>query len=251
MLTSIIYQGLQQEPMGYAVGSTIKFFREGCNILFFPRAAQQFGRNALSPTHRYFTCEALSGRGFLALKCEYYNCERSYEGSRTKILLFAPVNISRHAYGITNVGSTDKRVYFEGVNVLQMYREHYIHTFNIACLQKGKGSVLFHENLSNSPLAKVNTLEVYTLYGTASDCILLLYNYTIQLTYFSWNMQTHKSWNMTTCNVLELLPLVYRSVDENDKRLMINVNVSYSTVDDHEDELGQTSDIYDHVNMRQ
>ena len=49
----------------------------------------------------------------------------------------------------------------------------------------------------------------------------------------------------------ELLPLVYESVDENDKRLIINVNVSYSTVAEREDELGQTSDIYDHVNMRQ
>ncbi len=50
------------------------------------------------------------------------------------------------------------------------------------------------------------------------------------------------------CNVSEPLPLVYRSVDENDKRL---VNVSYAIVAEREDGLGQTSDIYDDVNMRQ
>ena len=52
-------------------------------------------------------------------------------------------------------------------------------------------------------------------------------------------------------NVSEPLPPVYESVDENDKRLMINVNVSYGTVAEREDELGQTSDIYDDVIMRQ
>ena len=64
-----------------------------------------------------------------------------------------------------------------------------------------------------------------------------------------------KSWNMTISyplwNVSEPLPPVYGSVDENDEKLMINVNVSYATVAEREDKLGQTSDIYDDVNMRQ
>ncbi len=30
-----------------------------------------------TPTHRYFTCKACGGCGFLALKREYYNCENS------------------------------------------------------------------------------------------------------------------------------------------------------------------------------
>ncbi len=53
------------------------------------------------------------------------------------------------------------------------------------------------------------------------------------------------------CNVSEPLPQVYESVDENDKTLIINVNVSYATITEREDELGQTSGIYDDVNMRQ
>ncbi len=43
------------------------------------------------------------------------------------------------------------------------------------------------------------------------------------------------------CNVSEPLPPVYDSVDE---KLMTNVNVSYATVAEREDGLGQTS-IYD------
>ncbi len=50
------------------------------------------------------------------------------------------------------------------------------------------------------------------------------------------------------CDMSEPLPPVYESVDE---KLMINVNVSYATVAEREDGLGQTSDIYDDVNMRQ
>ncbi len=53
------------------------------------------------------------------------------------------------------------------------------------------------------------------------------------------------------CNVSEPLPPVYESVGEKDDKLMINVNVSYATVAEREDELGQTSDVYDDVNMRQ
>ncbi len=41
---------------------------------------------------------------------------------------------------------------------------------------------------------------------------------------------------------------MYESVDE---KLMINVNVSYATVAEREDQLGQTSDVYDDVIMRQ
>ena len=52
-------------------------------------------------------------------------------------------------------------------------------------------------------------------------------------------------------NVSKPLPPVYGSVDEKDEKLMINVNVSYATVAEREDKLGQTSDIYDDVNMRQ
>ncbi len=48
------------------------------------------------------------------------------------------------------------------------------------------------------------------------------------------------------------LPPVYGSVEARDEKLMINVNVSYATVAEREDEheLGKTSDIYDDVNMR-
>ncbi len=45
----------------------------------------------------------------------------------------------------------------------------------------------------------------------------------------------------------EPLPPVYESEDE---ILTINVNVSYATVAEREDEQGQTGDIYDDVNMR-
>ncbi len=55
-------------------------------------------------------------------------------------------------------------------------------------------------------------------------------------------------YDYSLCNVSESLPPVYESVDE---KLMINVNVSYATVAEREDELGQTSDVYDDVNMRQ
>ncbi len=44
-------------------------------------------------------------------------------------------------------------------------------------------------------------------------------------------------------NVSEPLPPVYESVDDKDDKLMINVNVSYATVAEREDGLGQTSDI--------
>ncbi len=44
---------------------------------------------------------------------------------------------------------------------------------------------------------------------------------------------------------------MYESVDDKDEKLMINVNVSYANVAKREDGLGQTSDIYDDVNMRQ
>ncbi len=50
------------------------------------------------------------------------------------------------------------------------------------------------------------------------------------------------------CEMSKPLPPVYDIVDE---KLMINVNVSYATVAEREDGLGQTSDIYDDVNMRQ
>ncbi len=53
------------------------------------------------------------------------------------------------------------------------------------------------------------------------------------------------------CNVSEPLSPVYESVEDKDDKLMINVNVSYATVAEREDGLGQTSDIYDDVNMRQ
>ncbi len=45
-------------------------------------------------------------------------------------------------------------------------------------LAKGKCSlsVLLRENLYMQPLGKSYTLKIYTLYGTANDCILLLYN---------------------------------------------------------------------------
>ena len=47
------------------------------------------------------------------------------------------------------------------------------------------------------------------------------------------------------------LPPVYESVEARDKKLMINVNVSYATVAERDDGLGQTGDIYDDVNTRQ
>ncbi len=47
------------------------------------------------------------------------------------------------------------------------------------------------------------------------------------------------------------LPPVYESVESRDEKLMINVNVSYATVAEREDGLGQTGDIYDDVNTRQ
>ncbi len=53
------------------------------------------------------------------------------------------------------------------------------------------------------------------------------------------------------CNVSEPLPPVYESVEARNEKLMINVNVSYATVAEREDGLGQISDIYDDVNMRQ
>ncbi len=53
------------------------------------------------------------------------------------------------------------------------------------------------------------------------------------------------------CNVSEPHPPVYESVEDKDEKLMINVNVSYATVAEREDGLGQTNDIYDDVNMRQ
>ena len=53
------------------------------------------------------------------------------------------------------------------------------------------------------------------------------------------------------CDMSEPLPPVYESVDEKDERLTINVNVSYATIAEREDGLGQTGDIYDDVYMRQ
>ena len=56
----------------------------------------------------------------------------------------------------------------------------------------------------------------------------------------------YKSTSMTTpcmCDMSEPHPPVYESVVDKDKKLMINVNVTYATVAEHEDGLGQTSDI--------
>ncbi len=58
-------------------------------------------------------------------------------------------------------------------------------------------------------------------------------------------------YNYPLCDISEPLPPVYESVDKKDERLMINVNVSYATVAEREDGLGQTGDIYDDVNTRQ
>ena len=52
-------------------------------------------------------------------------------------------------------------------------------------------------------------------------------------------------------NVSEPLPPVYESVDENDKRLMINVNAMQSLQSVKINCMGQTSDIYDDVNMHE
>ncbi len=46
------------------------------------------------------------------------------------------------------------------------------------------------------------------------------------------------------------LPPVYESVEEREKKLMINVNVSYATVAERDDGLGQTGYIYDDVKTR-
>ncbi len=55
-------------------------------------------------------------------------------------------------------------------------------------------------------------------------------------------------YDCSLCNVLEPLPPVYESVDE---KLVINVNVSYATVAEREEGLGQTNDVYDDVIKRQ
>ncbi len=66
----------------------------------------------------------------------------------------------------------------------------------------------------------------------------------------SSSLQEHE-YDYPLCDVSEPLPPVYESVDDKDDKLMINVNVSYATVAEREDGLGQISDIYDDVNMRQ
>ncbi len=47
-----------------------------------------------TPTHRYFTCKACGGCGFLVLKREHYNFEISSEGSRAIQQKCAPSKIS-------------------------------------------------------------------------------------------------------------------------------------------------------------
>ncbi len=48
----------------------------------FSRAEQSTRNLKLgeTPMHRYFTCKACGGRGFLALKRESYNCENFFGG---------------------------------------------------------------------------------------------------------------------------------------------------------------------------